>query len=336
MWNGDQCSTFKAFKEAIRSCINFSISGIPFVAFDFAGYTEEEELTAELYKRSLAMAAFSPVMQFHSAYSGDANLERSPWGVASRLNAPSCVSVYNKYANLRFNIIPYLYTETIYTSDNAIPLMNPLFTKYPSDSICVSNEFDYFLGRNLLVYPITEPNIDSAKIYLPEGSWYDFWDYKLYQGNQYYTIEAPEDHLPVFIKNGSIIPLNLDSNYILAKNMTNDLNSYNNLTFFVSPDGDVTYKYHDYTNDSQKEIRVISKANNISIRVPKFETNISFIIKTPFIELTSITNGKPDLVSTMNDFINNSNSYYYNNEDQLLYMKLNSVEEESEFNIKIN
>jgi alpha-glucosidase (family GH31 glycosyl hydrolase) len=336
VWNGDQKSTFKAFKEAIRSCINFSISGIPFVAFDFAGYTEEEGLTSELYKRSLAMAAFSPVMQFHSAYSGDANLERSPWAVASRLNAPSCISVYKKYANIRFNIIPYLYTETRFTSNAAVPIMKPMFVEYPNDSLCVLNEFDYLLGRSLLVCPVIEPEIDSVKIYLPEGSWYDFWDYKLYKGKQHYKIEVTTDYLPLFIKSGSVIPLNLDSHYQLAQNMTNDLSRYNNLTFFVFPKGSIKYKYYDYTDNSEKEIVVLSDEDNISVQIPKFETDISIVIKTPFVGFDNKTKIKLNSVKNLNDFMSFSDSYYYNSETQLLYIKLNNMNENNQLSILIN
>jgi len=335
-WNGDQKSTYKAFKEAIRSLINFSISGIPFVAFDFAGYTEEEGLTADLYNRSLAVAAFSPVMQFHSAYSGNANLERSPWGVASRLNKPSCISVYKKYANLRYNIIPYLYTETRFTSDTAVPLMKPMFVEYPKDPLCISNEFDYQLGRSLLVCPVTEPDIDSMKIYLPEGTWYDFWDLKSYQGKKHYKISVPEDYLPLFIKSGCVIPLNLDSNYKLAQNMTNDLSSYNNLTFFVFPKKRMIYNYYDYTDNSKKEIVVLSEGNRVSVKIPKFESKISLVVKTPFVDFESNADVQLNSANDWSDFVNSSDSYYYNSQNQLLYIKLNNMIESTKLNILIN
>ncbi|MBU1094922.1 MAG: hypothetical protein KKB34_00445 [Bacteroidetes bacterium] len=321
-WNGDQCSSFPAFKEAIRSCLNSSISGISFIGYDIAGYHDETNLSPELYNRSVAQAAFSPVMQFHSAYSGDPNLERTPWNIARMYNDPSCIDVYKKYANVRFNIIPYLYSECEFTIETGFPLMRPLVTEYPLDSNVAKYETDYKLGRNLLVCAVTEPGT-KKEIYLPEGDWFDLWSLKKYSGKKVYNMDVPYDKLPVFIKNGSITPVNLNKTFLFASDMTNDLKSYNNLTFIVMPDKTIEYNYKDYVEENEKKIKVSAENGGVILEIPPFKTNISFIIKTPAVKEVKSSGKIINESKSWNEFLDSSNNYFYLFENKMLYIKQN-------------
>jgi len=318
-WNGDQNSSFPAFKEAIRSCINMSISGIPFVAYDIAGYHDETGLTSELYKRSLAQAAFSPIMQLHSAYGGDPDpsLERTPWNIAKLLNDKSCIDVYKKFANIRYNIIPYLYSEMIKSSESGLPLMSPLFVEYPGMDFPKGDEFNYILGNSMLVCPITEPNLTTKDIMLPPGKWRNFWDGKKYEGN--INIKTPDDFLPVFVKEGSVIPLNLNSDYTLAGEISNDLRKYTNLTFFIYPSEEIKYKFYDYTTSEEKMIKVTDD-NSLVIEVPKFDSSVSFVIPNEFdkeIQVEDILQ-----VKDKEEFINSEESFFLDIANNNYYIKL--------------
>ncbi len=334
-WNGDQSSSFPAFREAILSCLNSSISGISFIGYDIAGYHDETHLSPELYKRSLTQAAFSPVMQLHSAYSGDPNLERTPWNIARMYNDPSCIDVYKKFANVRFNLIPYLYSETVYTCETGIPFMHPLLLDYPLDKNVSDYETDYMLGRNLLICPLTESG-NKKGIYLPEGEWFDLWSFKKYSGKTIYNFDVPDDHLPVFIKSGSITPLNMNKIFQLAFGMTNELNSYNNLTFIVSPEKTIEYEYNDYVEGEVKKIKASSENGKVVLEIPPFKTNVSFIISTP--EVKEVKSFGKTLSASINweEFLKSNEKYFYSIESNMLYVKLNAAKEKRTIVIKTN
>ncbi|MFA6979528.1 MAG: TIM-barrel domain-containing protein [Ignavibacteriaceae bacterium] len=334
-WNGDQCSSFPAFKEAIRSCLNSSISGISFIAYDIAGYHDETNLSPELYKRSLAQAAFSPVMQLHSAYSGDADLERTPWNIARMYNDPSCIDVYKKFANVRFNLIPYLFSETVYTSETGIPFMHPLLLDYPLDKNVLIHETDYMLGRNLLICPVTEPGT-KKEIYLPEGEWFDLWSFKRYKGKTNHQFDVPDDHLPVFIKNGSITPLNLNKNFQLASGMTNELNSYNNLSFIVIPEKMIEYNYSDYVEGKVKKIKVSSENGKMILEIPPFKTSVSFIVNIPSVKEVLSSGKIIDASVNWEEFLKSNGKYFYSIESNMLYVRLNAAKGKRIIVVKTN
>lgn len=334
-WNGDQCSSFPAFKEAIRSCLNSSISGISFIAYDIAGYHDETNLSPELYKRSLAQAAFSPVMQFHSAYSGDAGLERTPWNIARMYNDPSCVDVYKKFANARFNLIPYLFSESVYTSETGIPFMHPLMLDYPLDENVLIGETDYMLGRNLLICPVTEPGT-KKDVYLPEGEWFDLWSFKKYSGKAVYHFDVSDDSLLVFIKKGSITPLNLDKSFRITSGMTNELNSYNNLTFIVFPEKTSEYNYSDYVEGKVKKVKASFQNGKLVLEIPPFKTNVSFIINTPSVKEVQSSGKTLDALINWEEFLKSAGKYFYSIESNMLYIKVNASKEKRTIVIKTN
>ncbi|MCK9281298.1 MAG: hypothetical protein M0P71_11800 [Melioribacteraceae bacterium] len=334
-WNGDQGSSFREFKEAILSCLNSAISGISFIAYDIAGYHDETNLSPELYKRSLAQAAFSPVMQLHSGYSGDPGLERTPWNIARMYNDISCIDVYKKYANARFNLMPYLYSETVFTSETGSPLMRPLLLDYPNDEKVLEVETDYMLGRNLFVCPIIEPGT-KKELYLPEGIWFDLWSFKKYEGKKSYQFEVRDDHLPVFIKNGTITPLNLDKDYKLASGMTNELKAYNNLTFIIMPDKSIEYDFHDYVEGKVKTIKTSFENGNLVLELPDCKTNLSLIINIPSIQEIELTEKILNASADWDDFLSTSGGYYFANESNMLYVKLNASKEKRILTIKTN
>lgn len=110
-WAGDQDSSFNAYRQAIMAGMTANISGVPFWTWDLAGFTGNYP-SAELYKRSASMSAFMPLMQFHSEKADPSpSEERSPWNAAARTGDSTIISTFRKYANVRMNIIPYLYSE---------------------------------------------------------------------------------------------------------------------------------------------------------------------------------------------------------------------------------
>jgi alpha-glucosidase (family GH31 glycosyl hydrolase) len=144
---------------------------------------------------------------------------------------PAILSVYKKYANLRMNLIPYLYNEALYCCKEGRPMLGHLVLDYPEDRRVLNLEDEYLFGRSLLVAPIIYEGAVNRNIYLPEGIWYDFWSHDEYIGGQEYAYDCPLDKIPVFVKEGSAIPLNLSESLQMGDYTGNDLMNYTCFSF---------------------------------------------------------------------------------------------------------
>ena len=254
-WIGDQRSTQEAFEDALRATLSASMSGIPFVAWDIAGFSGDVP-TAELYQRAVAQAAFSPVMQVHSETSGDPepSQARTPWNMAERKGDDACLDTYRYFANVRMNLLPYLYTEARHSSRTGEPLMRSMAYAFPEDKTAAGYEFQYMLGGSLLVAPAVETGADTVEVYLPEGTWYGLFDGKTYAAGSH-TVDCPVGSLPVFVKEGSVLPLNLGASGELGSSVGNGVDAYQNLTFWAFPGGG-EYTWYDYVGGAEETVTV--------------------------------------------------------------------------------
>lgn len=261
-WTGDQNSDFAAFQSAIRASLSANMSGIPFVAWDIAGFSGDVP-SAELYQRSVAQAAFSPVMQVHSENSGDPtpSQARTPWNMAQRKGDDACLETYRYYANLRMNLLPYIYTEARWASERGEPMMRSMAYAFPEDKTAAEYEFQYLLGRNLLVAPVTTPNAKQIEVYIPEGIWYHFFTGERYEGG-IHLIPAAVDEIPVFVREGTILPVNTDETGMLASYVGNGTDEFVNQWYLVFP-GNGRYTWYDYVN--QREIMVETNGSELTV-----------------------------------------------------------------------
>lgn len=253
-WVGDQNSDFKAFQAAIRATLSAGQSGIPFVAWDIAGFSGDVP-SAELYQRSVAQAAFSAVMQVHSEISGDPqpSQARTPWNMAQRKGDDACLETYRYYANLRMNLIPYIYTEAKWSAEMGEPLMRSMAYAFPQDGAAADYEFQYLFGRNLLIAPVTSPNAKRVEVYLPEGGWYDFFTGARYESGVY-QIPVAANEIPVFVREGTILPVNTAQKGQLASYVGNDAETYVKLNYLVFL-GSGEYTWYDYVNKTSVAVK---------------------------------------------------------------------------------
>ncbi|RCW60371.1 MULTISPECIES: glycoside hydrolase family 31 protein [Halanaerobium] len=260
-WGGDQISDFKTLKNMIVAGLSMNISGNPFWGWDIGGFSGEIP-TAELFIRSTQMAVFCPVMQFHSEnYLETDNWDRSPWNIAERTESEEVLNIYRDYANLRMNLIPYIYQEASNSANNYEPMMRPLVYDYPQDQNLINIEDQYLFGRSLLVAPIIEKDSRQREIYLPAGKWIDFWNGQEYQGNKYLKYLADLEKIPVFIKNNSVVPLNLNEDFELGKYIGNELDEYNKLAFWVN--GNI--EEYTFEDDLNNKLVLTQTANKIKV-----------------------------------------------------------------------
>ena len=184
--------------------------GLSWWSHDIGGFQEGIE-DSELYLRYVQLGTYSPIFRFSSKYGHYYKREPWRWDVKT-------LNIVRDYCVLRHRLIPYLYTEAYKYSSNGIPLIRPLYYTNPSiyDEVDYKNE--YYFGSELLVCPITVPKDNVMKrsierIYIPEGTWYDFKTGKKFLGDKRYIIFYKDEDYPVFAKKGTIVPMaDLDVN----------------------------------------------------------------------------------------------------------------------------
>lgn len=348
IWAGDQESTFGALQQAVMAQLSANISGVPFTSWDLAGFTGTTYPTAELYKRSVSMSAFSPVMQIHSEKSNPpTNEERTPWNAQTRTGDNTIISQFNKFVNTRMNLLPYIFSEAKKTSDSGVPMMRAMVLDYPSDTNTYTLNEQYMFGDNLLVAPIVTQGQTTKSVYLPAGEWIDFWFGALHPGGRTISYYAGVDDIPVFVKSGAIIPMNLNSSYVLSGTIGNSLTAYTNLTFRVYPNGTTSYQWNDDIGGSVKTITSTEEYNlskeTISLPPVGSTTTLQVFTTKP----TSVTAAGTGLTerTTLSSLISNSTGWYYDPAQKFTYVKvvssvstrsivlngINKVEYEAEF-----
>lgn len=210
IWSGDVFSDYATFAAHIPEALNTTMSGIPLWTSDSGGfmsstsnssdnrniYKNDVASHAALYERWLQFAAFCPVMRVHHAG------QSSPFVFGEMLTNDVA-----HYVRLRYRLIPYIYSYSYRTHLTGEPLMRALVFDYPKDKNVLDLKDEFLFGRELLVAPVTAEKATERTVYFPEGEWYD-WDYGYrYEGGKSYTVYAPQNRIPVFVKGGSIIPM---------------------------------------------------------------------------------------------------------------------------------
>jgi len=195
-WTADNKSTWDHLRLSISMVLNLGLSGIPFTGPDTGGFTGGP--TPELFARWMQVSAFLPFYRVHSMIKSP---DQEPWAFG-----PEVEAICRKYLELRYRLLPYLYTAVWQATRTGIPIVRALSFMYPDDLSTYSLDDQFLFGDSLLVAPILEAGAEKREVYLPAGEWYDFWTGQLYKGQQTVTVEAPLDVLPLFVRAGAVIP----------------------------------------------------------------------------------------------------------------------------------
>jgi len=230
----------------ILAGLNAGISGIPFWGWDLAGFGGEIP-SAELYLRATAMAAFCPIMQYHSEYNEHREpcRDRTPWNIQERTCDADVIPVFRKYANVRMNLLPYIYSEAWKSSQSGVPLMRALPVEIPADLACRDYPYQYLFGDHLLVAPVVEEDRTSWPVYLPEGTWHSLWTGETQKGPRVLDFPAPKELIPVFVRAGAVLPLNLGEQYAVGDGVGNAVGCYRNLCFMLYSEDQTSYEWFD-------------------------------------------------------------------------------------------
>ncbi len=238
VWSGDIVARWSDMRDQISAGVNFSMSGIPNWTFDIGGYTMEDRYSAahprpadlkewtELYTRWYEFGAFVPVFRSHGELRPREIFEIAKPGSKT-------YNILALYDRLRYRLLPYIYTIAADTYHKAGTMMRGLVMDFPDDVKVRDIADEYMFGPAFLVAPVTEYKATSRDVYLPAGTrWYDFHTGKVFDGGQTITAEAKLDSLPLFVREGAIVPTGPRLQYTGEKPATPIL-----LTVYTGKDG---------------------------------------------------------------------------------------------------
>lgn len=250
IWSGDIASRWEDMKAQISAGINFSMSGLPFWTMDIGGFAVERRYEnakgrdldewRELQTRWYQFGAFVPLFRAHGQFP-----YREVYNIAPEDHpAHKSMLFYNK---LRYRLMPYIYTLAAGAYHNDYTIMRGVVMDFPNDN-AVKNIGDQFMfGPSLLISPVYSFKERNKNLYLPAGQgWYDLYSGKYFNGGQRINADAPFERMPVFVKEGSIIPFGPDLQYTSEKpadTLTLYVYTGKDASFKLYEDDDTTYNY---------------------------------------------------------------------------------------------
>ncbi|MEM2480987.1 MAG: glycoside hydrolase family 31 protein [Candidatus Hadarchaeales archaeon] len=215
VWTGDNYSTWDHLKLSVEMILSIGISGIPFVGADIGGFTvlgtRRPFLTRcspELFARWIQVGVFYPFCRTHTSKPAR---HHEPWCFGKRVER-----IARDFIRLRYSLLPYLYSLFWEHTRNGMPILRPLFLHWPEQEECY-REDEFMFGPFLLVAPVFKKGQRRREVYLPPGSWYDFWSAEKMEGGKTIVAEAPLERIPIFARAGAIIPTWPPMNYVGEK-----------------------------------------------------------------------------------------------------------------------
>lgn len=197
VWTGDNRSAWSTMAMDIALNLNMGMSGVAFVGCDIGGFAGDA--TPELFARWMEWGVFQPFCRGHSAMG---TRDQEPWAFGQDTERIARAAI-----ELRYRLMPYVYTQFVEASETGIPVNRPLALEYWNDATVASIGDQFLLGPDLLVAPVLEPGKSHRLLYLPAGEWVHFWNHTRFDGGRWITVEAPFGQTPLFVKAGAVIPM---------------------------------------------------------------------------------------------------------------------------------
>lgn len=195
-WMGDNSSWWEHLEMSLPQLANMGLSGMPHAGVDIGGFHGNAD--AELFGRWMELGTFYPFMRCHTAINTRA---QEPWSFG-----PEVERICKQSIELRYRLLPYIYTLAHLAYRSGAPLFRPLFYDFPDQPDLYTIEDQFMFGPLLLVAPIYRPGISRRLVELPEEPWYDFWTGEIIDSSPLIQ-SAPLGRIPIFVRGGSILTL---------------------------------------------------------------------------------------------------------------------------------
>lgn len=209
-WSGDVGHDWETLRRQITGGLGQMSAGIPWWTYDAGGFFRpgdqyNNKAYQEMFIRWFQTATFFPLLRVHGYMS---NTE--PWRYGEQVER-----VVSQYLDLRYRLLPYIYSEAARVTFSGSTLMRPLVMDFAHDPAAMEIKHQFMFGPSLLVAPVTEPGVEQWPVYLPaqENGWIDFWSGEKRKGGTLVEVYTDIKTLPLFVKAGSILPLGAVKQY---------------------------------------------------------------------------------------------------------------------------
>jgi len=193
-WTGDNSATWNHLKMSTPMLLSMGISGYPLVGDDIGGFATTPP--ADLLTRWFELGAFNPIFRNHA---GKGTGDHEPWAHGLENEA-----IRRKYIEMRYKLLPYIYTSVEETTKTGIPLMRPIFLEYPQ--ALSGDDRDFFFGPDLFVTPVFSEEVQALQINLPPGDWYEYKSSRKHKSGDNLESKPALEFLPVWVRAGAILP----------------------------------------------------------------------------------------------------------------------------------
>ncbi|MES2328786.1 MAG: TIM-barrel domain-containing protein [Bacteroidota bacterium] len=263
-WSGDVTASWNALRNQVSAGLNFSLSGIPYWNSDIGGFflsrfrkKLDDPEYRELYVRWLEFGTFCPLMRSHGA---DAPREIYQFGNKGN----KVYDAIEKYINLRYSLLPYIYSIAWDVTNNNSSMMRALVMDFSKDKNALDINDEFMFGKSILVAPVTQKmyvkpisvsgkdtvytedfsTIKTRDLYLPSGAgWFDFWTGEQHNGGQIISKKTPLDIMPLYVKAGTILPIGPKVQYATEK-------KWDDLEIRIYPGTDGQFLLYEDENDN--------------------------------------------------------------------------------------
>ena len=229
IWSGDVQSRWETLQSHVPIAINTALSGLPYWGTDIGGFYPTPEYTGELHVRWFQFGAFCPLFRAH----GRNWHLRLPWGWnegfladggpdetrnfhfdTGLLKNADVEPICRKYLELRYRLMPYLYTAVRDCCETGMPIMRALWVHHPDEVNAVARGDEYLWGRDILVAPVVEQGATTRRAYLPNGLWHDFWTEERVEGGREVERSIDLATMPLWVRAGAVIPMGPVRQYV--------------------------------------------------------------------------------------------------------------------------
>lgn len=205
VWTGDVGNDWETMRRQLTAGLNYTVTGMPWWTFDAGGFFRPGggQYTDAAYRERLLrwfqMATFCPLQRIHG-YQSDTEF----WRYGTEVEQEAA-----KYLNLRYRLMPYIYTQAAEITLKSGTLMRPLVMDFANDNEALTQKYEYMFGPAFLVAPVLEGGVKSWDVYLPKSKagWYNFWTGERFDGGRSVRTEAPLSTIPLYVRAGSIVPM---------------------------------------------------------------------------------------------------------------------------------
>ncbi|MHA1491692.1 MAG: TIM-barrel domain-containing protein [Promethearchaeota archaeon] len=264
-WSGDSSSKFEEMLNVLRGGLSLGLCGFTYWSQDVGGFVFSP--SDKLYIRWTQFSIFNSHIRYH----GNPPRYREPWNYNE-----DAQRITRDFLNLRYQLIPYIYTEAHYASKQGLPMLAPLILEFFDDPNVFNIEDQFIFGRNMLIAPILTRE-DERLLYLPKGEWYDYWTFEKHDGSIWIKYETPINKIPIFLRDGFILPLGPIMQYINEKD-------FDSIDLIVIPNKNKSPINYNIIDDEQKiEINAEITNTTLNITISKVFENIKVQIPEFFV-----------------------------------------------------